>query len=225
LFGESAFGMALVPNRFLFKFEFSLLRSDPSPAIDGRADRWDERLLLPRLHELDMGPAVGDVLATWNDEGLYIGCVVRGKRRSPRCDPAQYWKSDCLRLMTDLRDTRDIRRATRFCQHFFLLPAGGGRDGDEPVSGGAKIQRAAEHAPEAPRGSLPIATHRFSDGYALTAHLPAAALYGWDPAEHRRIGFYYMLEDLEKGQQPLTVGDDLNWFIDPSTWATAVLTD
>jgi hypothetical protein len=34
-----------------------------------------------------------------------------------------------------------------------------------------------------------------------------------------------MLEDTELGHQSLTVGDDLNWYIDPSTWPTAVLTE
>jgi hypothetical protein len=32
-----------------------------------------------------------------------------------------------------------------------------------------------------------------------------------------------MLEDGDHGQQYLTVGDDLYWYVDPSTWATAVL--
>ena len=58
----------------------------------------------------------------------------------------------------------------------------------------------------------------------MDAHLPAACLSGFDPDEHPRIGFYYMLEDREHGQQYLTVGDDLYWYVDPSTWATAVLT-
>ena len=63
------------------------------------------------------------------------------------------------------------------------------------------------------------------DGYFLEAHVPADALAGFDPDEHRRIGIYYMLEDGDFGQQYLTVGDDLGWYIDPSTWATGVLAD
>ena len=46
---------------------------------------------------------------------------------------------------------------------------------------------------------------------------------GFDPVEHPRIGFYYMLEDRDHGQQFLTVGDNLYWYVDPSTWATVVL--
>jgi hypothetical protein len=57
----------------------------------------------------------------------------------------------------------------------------------------------------------------------LEARIPAECLNGFDPVEHPRIGLYYMLEDRDHGQQYLTVGDDLYWYVDPSTWATAVL--
>jgi hypothetical protein len=123
-----------------------------------------------------------------------------------------------------MRDTRDIKRASRYCQQFFLLPAGGGNDHKSPIAGGARIQRATEHAPVAPTGGIPIAGRRTAREYTMEAHIPADMLAGFDPDEHHRIGFYTMLEDVALGQQYLTVGDDLNWFIDPSTWATAVLT-
>jgi hypothetical protein len=80
-------------------------------------------------------------------------------------------------------------------------------------------------APLVRPGDIPIAARVSRTGYALTAHIPGRALSGFDPAENARIGLYYMLEDAELGQQALTIGDDLNWWIDPSTWATAVLTE
>ena len=61
-------------------------------------------------------------------------------------------------------------------------------------------------------------------GYTLEATIPAECLAGFDPGEHPRIGFYYMLEDHEHGQQYLTVGDELHWWIDPSLWPAAKLT-
>ncbi len=213
----------LIPNRFLFKFEFPLLRCPKPPAIDGRANKWDRRYLLPPLHELDDKPPIGDVLMTWDRAGLYLAVSVTGKKRPLHCDPERFKQSDCLRLMTDMRDTRDSRRAGRFCQHFYFLPTGGGAKGREPVAGAAKIARAMQDAPLAAPGRLPIAADVRKDGYSFTAHLPAEILVGFDPAENPRIGLYYMLEDAELGQQWLTVGDDLNWWMDPSTWATAVL--
>ena len=214
----------LVPNRFLFKFEFPIYRCARPPRVDGRADDWDERFLLPSLNNLDGQKAFGAVYVTWDDAGFYIACHIRGKTRLPRCDAAQFRRSDNLRLMTDLRDTRTIRRATRFCQQFYFLPMGGGAGGKEGVAGSAKIHGATQDAPPVPPGEITIVSRVERTGYSLTAHLPARALHGFDPAENPRIGLYYMLEDAELGQQFLTVGDDLSWWLDPSTWPTAVLT-
>lgn len=215
----------LVPNRFLFKFEFPIYRCAKPPKIDGRADRWDPRYLLPPLHDIDGEEGFGAVYVTWDDAGLYVACQVKGKTQPPRCDPARFWKSDNLRLMTDMRDTRNIRRATQFCQQFYLMPAGGGRTRKEPVAGSAKVHRATTDAPPISPGRISIAANVSANGYSLTAHIPAPALHGFDPAENPRIGLHYMLEDAELGQQSLTIGDDLNWWIDPSTWPTAVLTE
>jgi len=124
-----------------------------------------------------------------------------------------------------MRDARDIRRATRFCQQFYFLAAGGGRDGKSPVAGTAKISRAQADAPLVPSDRLPIASRVASAGYSIEAHLPAEVLSGFDPAENPRIGFYTIVEDSDHGQQYLTVGDDLSWYYNPSTWATGVLVE
>ena len=215
----------LVPNRFLFKFEIALHRCARALKIDGRADDWDDRYLLPPLHQLDAEEGFGRVYAAWNEGGLYVACHIKGKANSPRCDVARFWKSDNLRLMTDMRDTRTIRRATKFCQQFYFMPCGGGPDQDDPVAGNAPIHRAAEDAPAVPSGAISVAALVSDSGYSLTAHIPAKALNGFDPVEHSRIGLFYMIEDSELGQQSLTISDDLNWWIDPSTWPTAVLTE
>ncbi len=214
---------SLVPNRFLFKFEFPLYRCAKPLKIDGQASKWDRKHLLPPLYEIDGEEPTGDVYAAWSDEGLYIGCVVRGKRKSVQCNPEKFRQSDHLRLILDMRDTRSIRRATRFCQQFYLMPTGGGKRHDEPVAGTNEIARATDDAPSIDTGRIIIASKILDDGYQLTAHLPAEIINGFDPAENPRIGFFYMLEDTELGQQSLTVGDDLNWWLDPSTWPTGVL--
>lgn len=216
---------ALVPNRFLFKFEIPLCRAARGLPVDGDVAAWGKAYILPPLCTIDDQEPFGVVYGAWNDGGLYVGCRVEGKRRPLRCDPADFRNSDCLRLMTDMRDTRDIRRASRFCQHFFFLPAGGGSKGKDACAGSAKIARATQDAALVAEGAISVASAITKGGYSLTAHLPARVLSGFDPAENPRIGLYYMLEDTELGQQSLTIGDDLNWWIDPSTWATAVLAD
>ncbi|HRX86308.1 MAG TPA: hypothetical protein P5572_14910 [Phycisphaerae bacterium] len=212
----------LVPNRFLFDFEFPLRYRAQTPRIAGALADWSDAELLPDLGAIDGAARFGEVWACWNDEGIAVACRVEGKKKALQCDPKAFWKGDNLRLCTDMRDTRNVRRATRHCQQFYLLPTGG--RGGAPVAASAKLQRARENAPDVPPGAITIAAQVESGSYQLEAHIPAGALSGFDPAEHARIGFYYILEDRELGQQYLTVGDDLQWHIDPSTWPTAVLT-
>lgn len=213
----------LIPNRFLFDFEFPLHYRSELPTLDGTLSDWSEADLLPKLGELDGREEFADVWACWNESGISIGCRVVNKQRPLRCDPAEYWRSDNLRVCSDMRDARTIKRATRFCQQFFFLPTGGGPRRDRPVAGGARIKRAREDAPVARPEQIPVASRVTTRGYAMEAHIPGECLTGYDPEEHPRIGFYYILEDSEYGQQYLTVGDDLYWYVDPSTWATAVL--
>ncbi|MEE9294632.1 MAG: hypothetical protein V3W34_06705 [Phycisphaerae bacterium] len=248
----------LIPNRLLFDFAFPL----PYRQAHGlesvgfcTSSGWTDAELLPPLSRIDNQEPFAPVWACWNEDGLFIACEVCNKKRPLRCDPNVFWKGDNLRLCTDMRDARQNKRATRFCQQFFFLPVGGGPKGDQALAGSAKIHRAREDAPlfssetKARRGivnpqspirnpqsaipnpqsstvnpqSLQVASKVFKDRYTLQAHIPAACLVGFDPVEHQRIGFYYILEDRDHGQQFLTVGDDFNWHIDPSTWATAVL--
>ena len=215
----------LVPNRQLFRFEIPLRRRAKPPSIDGDLRDWPDAFLVPALCRLDGQEPFAPVYIAWSEEGLYIATRVEGKSRALRCDPKSFWKGDNLRLCVDTRDSRDIKRATRFCRQFYFLPTGGGRTGRDAVAASAPIHRARESAPAVPPGRIEVAADVRCDGYTLEAHIPADCLTGFDPAEHRRIGFYYMLEDGDHGQQYLTVGDDLNWYIDPSTWATGVLTD
>ena len=213
----------LVPNRFLFDFEFPLRYRRRTPCLTGRLEDWADEFLLPSLGELDGAEPFGTLWGCWNEGGLSVACRVEGKSKRLRCDPRQFWKGDNLRLCTDMRDTRTLKRASRHCQQFFLVPTGGGRSRREPVAASAALHRARESAPVAPPGVIDIAAQVTPTGYQMEACIPADALSGFEPAEHPRIGFFYILEDLELGQQFLTVGDDLSWHIDPSTWATAML--
>jgi hypothetical protein len=214
----------LVPNRLLFDFEIPIRYREVPPSVTGDPSEWSEQYRLPDLCLLDGRRPWAPVFAAWNEDGLYVATQVQGKHRPLNCRPEVFWKSDHLRICTDTRDARNIKRATRFCQQFYLLPSGGGPKGDSPVGGSNKIRRAREDAPAAPPGRLRVGAQLTADGYSMDAHLPADILHGFDPVENPRIGFYYILEDRDFGQQWLTVGDDLYWYVDPSTWATAVLT-
>lgn len=213
----------LVPNRYLFKFEFPL-RYRKSSRIDGELRDWKKEHLLPDWSGLDEEERFADLYAGWNEEGIFVGARVEGRKGPFQCNPKQFWKGDNLRLMVDTRDTRDIKRATRYCHKFYFLPSGGGADGRQPTAGPARIQRATEDAPLAEPGMIQVAGQREASVYTLEGFVPAEVLNGFDPAEHPRIGLYVILEDKDLGQQYLTVGDDLYWWVDPSAWPTAVLT-
>ncbi|MHC4441412.1 MAG: hypothetical protein ACYTBZ_02200 [Planctomycetota bacterium] len=213
----------LVPNRLLFRFEFPL-RYRKSSVIDGDLSDWSDDFLLPDFSQLDGQKPFSKIYLAWNETGLFVACKVEGRKTAFRCNPNSFWKGDNLRLCTDMRDTRDIKRASRYCQQFYFLPAGGGRDKKSPVAGAARIHRAAEHSPAVDNKLIQVAGISKSNTYTIEGHIPAEALSGFDPQEHPRIGIFTMLEDIQLGQQYLTVGDDLYWYIDPSTWATGVLT-
>lgn len=221
---KTAEPVGLVPNRHVMRFEFPLIRRATKFKLDGSLSGWDDRYLLPNFGALEGLEPWGQVYAAWDDDGLYVACVVDEKQKPLRCVPSKFWKGDNFRVMTDMRDTRNIKRATRFCQHFYFLPTGGGRGGQDPVAGSAKINRARADAPLAASADMTVASKVWSEGWMVEAHIRAKVLCGFDPEQHRRIGLFTMLEDSDHGQQYPTVGDDLQWNVDPSTWPTAVLT-
>jgi hypothetical protein len=226
----------LIPNRLLFRFEFELPYRAKPPKINGTLTGWSDAELLPNLGDMDGEEQIAPVWSCWSEDGIYIAAHVTGKRSAPHCEPKQFWKGDNLRLMLDMRDTRTIKRATKFCHHFYFLPTGGqakskpatkssepGAPATGPIAGLAPINRAKENAPPIAPDRIRVASSVLSAGYKLEAHIPADCLHGFDPDQHRRIGFYYILEDRDLGRQSFTIGDDLPWHVDPSLWATAVL--
>ncbi len=240
----------LVPNRLLFRFEFPLPYRAKPPKIDGKLSGWRAAELLPALGEMDGEGSFAPVWSCWNESGLYIATEVTGKHSPLRCNPKEFWKGDNLRLMLDLRDARNIKRATKFCHHFYFLPVGGSPQSEPgapatgrraspaprrraqnseparpslPIAASAPINRAKENSPAIEPGRIKVASTVASDGYKLEAHIPADCLNGFDPESGSRIGFYYILEDRDFGRQSFSIGDDLPWHVDPSLWATAVL--
>ncbi len=213
----------LIPNRFLFSLEFPLNFRKKLPKLDGKLSDWTDADLLPALGEIDDAPEFASVWSCWNEDGIAIATRVKKKKKPLRCDPKQYWKGDNLRLCIDTRDARKNKRATRYCHQFFFLPTGGGTAKNKPFAGSGKLQRAKEDAPKVHDGKIQIASSVTKTGYTIEAIIPASCMNGFNPADHSRIGFYYLLEDGDHGKQHLTIGDELFWNVDPSTWATAVL--
>lgn len=216
----------IVPNRFLVRV------AHPCPYVKGvpqDTDKHDHLVDLPESARLDNFAALdeqtnfADVRLAWNDFGVAVQVEVKGKQQVAVGDAAQPKSSDGLWLLLDTRDARASHRASRYCHHFLFLAAGGGADKDEPFVTQLKINRAQQDAPAANVGDVLFRGARIKGGYRLEAFIPAAALYGFDPQEHPRLGVSYVVRDQELGDQFLGVNWDFPFAEDPSLWAVLEL--
>lgn len=213
----------LVPARTFFRFEVPIRYWDRRPRVDADLNKWPGRFLVPPLGELEHVRPFAAVYWAWNEGGFYFAYHVPKRWSPPHCNPSEWWKGDGARLCIDTRDTRDVRRGTRFCHFFYFLPLGGGPDRQQPIAGFHRMSRAKESPPAPDVSLIPIAARVLPGSYSFEAAIPASCLNGWDPDEHPRIGVFYKVNDTSHGSQTLSVADGLGWNVDPSTWATGVL--
>jgi hypothetical protein len=212
----------LAPN-FLFRFSAPCRRCDPVWSPRGVA--LDERYVLPSFGELEGRPVFADLRAAWSDQGLSFALRVAGKQQATWCRANRIDDSDGLQVWIDTRDTHNIHRASRFCHRFVFLPFGGDRRDEEPVGQLLMINRARENPKPVAERILQVRSEKRIDGYLLQAHLPAAAITGFDPAEHPRVGFSYAVVDRELGWQTFSVGPEFPLLEDPSLWGTLELAE
>lgn len=212
--------MSLIPNRFLFRLAYSCPYAKNMPREDE-----DSLVDLPAECRVDNFAAMdgqtnfAELRLAWNEAGLGLQVEVRGKDAPPQGSPDQPRGSDGLTLWLDTRGDRTSHRASRYCHQFHFLPAAGGAERDEPLFLQSKINRALQDAPHAGE-DVPLRVERIKGGYRLEAFVPAAALNGFDPDEHPRLGFFYAVRDLELGEQTLSVGAEFPFADDPSLWGT-----
>jgi hypothetical protein len=190
--------------------------------IDGTVSAWPDECRLPDLAALDGTPGFATVWMAWDEQGLYFGVDVPGKR-TVSVNPKRPHKGDAFLLWIDTRDVRDAPRAGRFCHHFIALPRSGDAGRKARQAWQAPIHRAREQAPICDSRDLVVASAVRRDGYSLELAIPATALNGYDPAVCSRLGMTYMLTDVNHGTQLWNVPPHLPFAHDPSTWATIEL--
>lgn len=210
-----------VPLRRYFRFTFPCPHLAQAPTIDGDLSDWPAANRLPYWGHLEGQEPFAEVYLGWREAGLFVALSVPDKTRV-RVDPQHVWEGDCLEVWIDTRNDKTRREFDEFCRQFYFLPRGGGPDGQGAVAGQAHPRGLKEptrpHLPEADVASV-VTDH----GYALEAFLPASLLPGFAPQDHPEIGFTYHLNDVQKGQQALTVGKECAVERNPSLWATARL--
>jgi hypothetical protein len=218
----------LLAPRFLFRFSVPVRRRDMVWKAGGVELNESYRLL--NLAELDAGtsdrePAFADARMAWGREGLVFNVRVAGKSQPLWCREGRLEDSDGLTVWIDTRATLNIHRASRYCHRYAFLPAGGGRGNAEPVADQLLINRARENArPIRPR-ELQVASKLTKDGYWLAGFVPTAALGGYDPQQHRQIGFTYAVYDRELGMQTFASGPAFPFMEDPTCWAAVELVE
>lgn len=216
----------IVPNRFLVRVAHPCPHVKDAPRDGDEDDNLvdlPESARLQNFAALDEQTNFADVRLAWNEFGLAVQADVKGKDQPPVGDSDKPKQSDGFWLFLDTRDARASHRGTRFCHHFVFAPTGGGADKDEPFVTQLKINRAQQDAPTANIGDVLFRSHRLKGGYRVEAFVPAAALNGFDPQEHPRLGVYYCVRDQELGDQFLGVNWDFPFADDPSLWAVLEL--
>ena len=215
--------MTLIPARFLFRVAYPCRYVKEMP-------RRGERLLdLPADCRLDNFAAMdgqknfAEVALAWNELGLGLQVEVRGKDKGPQGDVARPRGSDGVTLWLDTRDARAGHRATRTCHQLHFLSAGGGEDHDDPAFVQSKINRALDDAPHVSQSGVLVKRSPRKGGYVLEAFIPAAALNGYDPEQHPRLGFFWSVRDDELGEQLLSITPEFPFWEDPSLWAVLEL--
>lgn len=213
----------LLPHRFLFRYSLPAKYSAKLPLRGKALLKLSAAHALPDFSDLDSATKFGDIRLAWNEQGIGIAVKVTGKSRPTVCRAAIPTETDGLQVWIDTRNTQNIHRASRFCHHFAFLPAGDGPKGDQPSASQLAIARAREDAPQTHINDVQVRSVIADDGYQLETWIPASALHGFDPESTRQLGFYYLLQDSELGQQYPSVGPDFPIAHDPSLWVTVEL--
>ncbi|HET6424142.1 MAG TPA: hypothetical protein VFG20_10690 [Planctomycetaceae bacterium] len=212
-----------VPPRFLFRFAFAApyLADFPPKALPPELPAGCG---LPSLSDLDGTADFAEWRCGWNERGLAVSVTVRGKQQAPKCDPLSPKTSDGVQLWIDTRCTQNVHRATRFCHQFVILPSGRGTKQREPSITQLPLANARdEAAARSADASITLSSAITADGYQLCVWFPAAALHGFEPDSHSKLGFYAVVRDAERGEQFLTVGREFPIDFDPSLWQTLEL--
>src|SRR5262245_36038010 len=216
--------MSLIPNRFMFRLAYPCRFVKKMPLDEDHAlVDLPIACRIDNLAAMDGQTNYADVRLGWNQAGLGLQVEVKGKEAPAQGSPDRPRGSDGVTLWLDSRGDRTSHRASRTCHQSHLLAAAGGAEKDEPLFLQSKINRALQDAPFAAEADVLLRVESITGGYRLEGFLPAAAMNGFQPEEHPRLGFFYSVRDLELGEQTLSVGADFPFADDPSLWSALEL--
>jgi hypothetical protein len=179
-----------------------------------RRDGLGDEYRIPCFSEMEGKPVFADLRWGWNAQELAFQVDVEGNEH----DFAPNEGNDTVQFFFDTRATHNVHRATRFCHWFVIHPLGTDNRGKSPQVHFPPIRMARELAKPPPRGSIVAEVKRRTDGYRLRGAITAEALTGYDPDEHPRLGFNYVIGNAALGWQLFTSANSLSMHSDPSLW-------
>jgi hypothetical protein len=217
----------LLPPVFWFRFTFACLRVEGIPRKSKAGPLLDlpESCRLPETVRLEDREPWAEIRAGWNHGGLGFQVTCRGKTGRYVDDEDLPEASDGVQLWIDTRDTRDIHRASRFCHRYSAVVVPSGRSFLSVKLRQRKLNRAAADPVRVRPENVQTRAERTTDGWRLELFFSPETLNGFDPEVNRRLGFYAVVTDPARGDQPLGTGRDFPTAEDPSLWNTLELVD
>jgi hypothetical protein len=214
---------SVIPNRHFFEFSFRSPKRVSPIQIDGKLDDWSASNLVPDLMHLRGAKPFAHVYFSWDDDNLYIGLSVIGKRKPVDVDNVRYWRRDCIEVWFDLRNDKTRRRYSEHCHQFILIPKG--RKGNEELATAGEFSQLGGQIQETilNHEEIEVASTVGRRGYSLEARFPRSVIPTYDPINHPVIGFNYHVNDVDRRTQWWSCGLDFPRHSDPSTWGSIEL--
>lgn len=200
---------------------FFTLQVDCS-SIKGKA--FTKKHLLPDFSFFYEDSSFADVYMGWSQEGVALRLIVDTPFDQPAFPDLQ--RGDSIELFLDTRDVKTTGYTTRFCHHFYILPAP--LDGnEEPIQAGEVTRFRTEDVHELCDSSkISVQTSQEKKKRTIDVLIPSECLYGFDPVQFGRLGFTYRLNRQDGRKQFFsTSSDDFPIEQQPSLWASLKLVE
>jgi len=176
------------------------------------------KYLLPDTSSLCGEEHFADFSMGWNAEGLTFYVSVQEPFSQVFYPEPQ--RGDSVEVFIDTRDVKSSGYNTRFCHHFFFLPAA-----VEGVQAGEITRFRTEDVHElCDAKELLVLAQMKRDRYSLSAFIPAGCLHGYDPEQLKRLGFTYRINRSNGSAQHFSViSQEYQLEQQPSLWASLEL--
>ncbi len=128
-----------------------------------------------------------EVFIGYNETALVFDIEVQTSKISVSYPDIE--KADSIELFIDTRDNKLTKTTHRFCHHFFFLP----ESFEGHTHGEITRFRTDDTHPLCVASDIEYSVTKKKNGYTAHIVLPAHVLVGYQPNEHKKIGFCYRI--------------------------------